>query len=207
MPKKGYIQTPEHRLNATLARKDNTGKYERTEEIRNKLRLINLGKKYSEETKKKLSLMRKGVPKSKEHIAKIAEATKHRNSEIKEKVSMMMSLHNKRLGMKQRGSNNPNWKGGFTKYYYTRKYVMRLKSSLGDHYSGDWFWIKRLFDYTCPSCGKQEPEIKLTKDHIIPLVRSGTDYIYNIQPLCKRCNSKKRLSYTAFPKCGERSYA
>lgn len=44
---------------------------------------------------------------------------------------------------------------------------------------------------SCPRCGRREPEIKLTRDHIRPLSRGGLNVPENIQPLCGECNQAK----------------
>jgi len=56
----------------------------------------------------------------------------------------------------------------------------------------EWESLKVQYDYTCLCCGRQEPEVKLTPDHVIPLARGGSNGIENIQPLCLRCNSRKQ---------------
>lgn len=55
----------------------------------------------------------------------------------------------------------------------------------------DWFSLKEKYKFTCPCCGKKEPNIKLTIDHILPLSKNGTNTIDNIQPLCLSCNCRK----------------
>lgn len=55
----------------------------------------------------------------------------------------------------------------------------------------EWEALKVKYNYTCLCCGKREPEIKLTPDHVIPLSRGGMNTIDNIQPLCRRCNNIK----------------
>ena len=50
---------------------------------------------------------------------------------------------------------------------------------------------KKKYNYTCAICGRKEPEIKLTIDHIVPISERGTNWISNIQPLCQNCNCKK----------------
>jgi len=55
----------------------------------------------------------------------------------------------------------------------------------------EWKELKKKYNYTCLMCGKKEPEIKLSIDHIIPVSEGGTNWIENIQPLCRSCNSKK----------------
>ena len=54
-----------------------------------------------------------------------------------------------------------------------------------------WERIKREYGFACANCGRKEPEIKLTRDHIRPLSRGGMDIPENIQPLCIECNLRK----------------
>jgi len=51
-------------------------------------------------------------------------------------------------------------------------------------------------------------ELMMTRDHIIPRSRGGSDHLSNLQPMCERCNSAKGnvleeeiLSVTAY--CGD----
>lgn len=67
-----------------------------------------------------------------------------------------------------------------------------LKTQAGGNYTTEeWNNLCNQYNHTCLCCGKKEPEIKLTADHIIPVVKSGHSNIDNIQPLCGSCNSSK----------------
>lgn len=69
----------------------------------------------------------------------------------------------------------------------SRRYA-RERNAEGSHTLLQWNELKLKLNNICTIC--REPK-KLTKDHIIPLSKGGTDFITNIQPLCKNCNSKK----------------
>ncbi len=75
-------------------------------------------------------------------------------------------------------------------FWNNSRRVRKLNAG-GFHSINDWEILKAQYNWTCPSCKKQEPIIFLTRDHIIPIVKGGSDNIENIQPLCKSCNSKK----------------
>jgi 5-methylcytosine-specific restriction endonuclease McrA len=74
---------------------------------------------------------------------------------------------------------------------YTNIRRSRKLQAEGSHTDEEWQNLKAFYNFKCLRCGKQEPEIKLTRDHVIPLTQGGNDSIDNIQPLCAQCNSKK----------------
>ena len=75
----------------------------------------------------------------------------------------------------------------------TKDYA-RKKNAAGTHSLEEWNNLKNDFNNLCAYCKEKK---KLTKDHIIPLSKGGSNYISNIQPLCRNCNSKKhnKLNY------------
>ena len=148
------------------------------------------GKKHTEETIKRRTLTRR-----KNGWWKDSGKTERKISEMKQgKKRLLFSDETKRkMSESHKGEKAYQWKGGVSKVpgYNTRFRRKIMMNTIGSHTLVEWELLKKQYNYRCPCCGKSEPEIKLTEDHIIPLSRDGSDYIKNIQPLCRSCNSKK----------------
>ncbi len=86
---------------------------------------------------------------------------------------------------------NHKWKGGISQESFRLARKQRKEANGGTHTSSEWKKLKEKFGNMCLCCKQDEPAIKLTKDHIIPVSKGGRDDIQNIQPLCMSCNMKK----------------
>lgn len=73
----------------------------------------------------------------------------------------------------------------------THRRRARIKGNGGTWTAAEWAAIKAQQDYRCLMCGRREPDIALTVDHIVPVSRGGRNVAANLQGLCKSCNSKK----------------
>ncbi len=102
--------------------------------------------------------------------------------------------------------NSGNWKGGISigenqKEYNRLKCLNRRSLKIGaegSHTTTEWLALKIKYKFMCLCCKQTEPEITLTEDHIVPLSKGGTNYITNIQPLCRSCNSRKNIKVINF---------
>lgn len=148
----------------------------------------NKGKYYSEEIK--IKMRRKHRP--------LTDLEKKQRSETAIRLGLKPPIMN--------GNKNYNWKNGISigenKKAYQREHGRLRRSmtynAMGSHTQEEWESLKKKYDYMCLCCKRYEPEIVLTEDHIIPLIKDGSDNIENIQPLCKSCNSRKHIKIISY---------
>jgi hypothetical protein len=167
-------------------------------EAREKMRKAKLGGRLTEEHKKKIGLASKGIshgPMSEETKSKISLAKKGCIGHNKGKKFTNEWLKNLSL------SHNGDGRIGnrYQKHLMNnRRRRIRLNETEGSHSLEEWENLKIFYNFMCLCCKKNEPAITLTEDHIIPISIGGSDYINNIQPLCRNCNSKKNNKIISF---------
>lgn len=68
----------------------------------------------------------------------------------------------------------------------------RVRGAEGSWTVAEWDELKARYGRRCLRCGRSEPSIVLSFDHVIPIARGGPNTIDNAQPLCVSCNAWKR---------------
>lgn len=68
----------------------------------------------------------------------------------------------------------------------------RVRNAIGFFTTTEWLKLLELYHNRCAYCGKKSKG--LTVDHIVPLIRGGTNTIDNIVPACGACNSSKKAN-------------
>lgn len=93
-------------------------------------------------------------------------------------------------GKLNHNSNNRKYIAKNKEKYNALRHKRRaaIEGNGGSHTAEEWKALKERYGNICLACKQKK---KLTKDHIVPIAKGGTDNIDNIQPLCGSCNSRK----------------
>jgi 5-methylcytosine-specific restriction endonuclease McrA len=63
------------------------------------------------------------------------------------------------------------------------------KAESGGYFTAEeWFILCFAVGFRCLCCGEKR---HLEADHVVPVSKGGPSWLWNIQPLCKPCNSSK----------------
>lgn len=98
-----------------------------------------------------------------------------------------MKEYNKQYRRKNKLSLNHNQR--------LREYSLLASNPRGSHTLKEWVELKNKYNNICLCCREKK---ELTRDHIVPVTLGGSNNINNIQPLCRRCNSKKKRNIINF---------
>lgn len=69
---------------------------------------------------------------------------------------------------------------------------VREKGAEGSHTLEQFWYVCDCYLWRCVYCGCELTKKTVTEDHATPLVRGGSDWISNILPACRPCNSRKQ---------------
>lgn len=84
-------------------------------------------------------------------------------------------------------NNYENNKEEYIAYAKNRK--LKEKGTQGEFNVEDWKKLKKQYNNSCAYCGASN--VKLEKEHIIPISRGGEHSKSNIVPACTKCNDMK----------------
>lgn len=82
-----------------------------------------------------------------------------------------------------------NWKKRNPENKRAYKHRKRLRLIDSPFPLQEWKELLEFFNGWCPYCG--EAEQKLSVDHVVPVVKGGTNDISNLIPCCISCNTLK----------------
>lgn len=95
----------------------------------------------------------------------------------------------KQKAAKRRYTQSPRGKEKYRKYTIIRR--TRKTQAGGTYTTDEWYNLCGFYNFHCLMCNQEFSFDQLTVDHVHPVSKGGTSFIWNLQPLCSTCNKRK----------------
>ena len=145
------------------------------------------GKKYRIDNRERRRLynieyLKKNPGKTKIYSGRYYE--RHHDKALESSRKFRLNNPEKTAEARRKYARDKPWDSSFR---CARRRAMKQNAE-GSHTRQEWLDLCEKYEHKCLCCGN---ETNLTEDHIVPITKGGSDYISNIQPLCRSCNSSK----------------
>ena len=128
-----------------------------------------------------------------EYRRKAREYERQHKGQAKERMAAWLTTNKERKAEGDRvwRRNNPDKTKDQRRVQNARRRAL-VASAEGNYTPAEWRKLKTQYGNRCLACGRSEPEVRITPDHVVPLALGGRNSIDNIQPLCWGCNAAKQ---------------
>jgi len=122
--------------------------------------------------------------KGKDTAIRYWQSEKGKAQRKKQKQTLGTKISNRRYEQSEKGKQGKK----------RRKALRRTNETQagGSYTPPEWYALCEFYNFHCLMCNQEFPFDKLTVDHVKPVSKGGTSFIWNLQPLCLSCNSRKR---------------
>ena len=123
----------------------------------------------------------------------ILYAKKYREEHKNERILLRRNyyLKNKHKIMEQNKIHSKTPKGKIMRNSCSRNCRDRRRGAIGVITNKQWQDKIKKYNYRCVYCGVV---CQPTMDHVIPLIKGGTNTIDNVVPVCAECNCRKGVN-------------
>lgn len=122
------------------------------------------------------------------------EASRQWRAKNRARINLYNRAKNASWNQARNRESAAEWKRNNPASYHNKR--AKLLGIEGTFTNSEWKSLCLKTGKKCLKCG--DDKSTLTVDHIIPFSKGGTNYIENIQPLCKNCNSQKHTESTDY---------
>jgi len=142
----------------------------------------------------------RGIKKKSWHLHGEENRAKHKARHKRDMADPVKAARKREYGRKWKEANPEKAKASIANWnknnhervkLYGKRYSAYRRHRVGTFTHDQWYARVAFYGWCCAYCLIGLTEKTLTIDHIIPIIKGGTNWASNLAPACRKCNVRK----------------